>query len=579
MKRIVIRLFLISMFFIIIIGIKKNVNANSINSIEMNITVYNTGNASVTEVWHCVSTSGTEWFKSYYNLGKSKITNLSVYTKNKKYETLDSWNPNASKEEKLYKCGLNKVKNGIEICWGKDFSYDEKYTISYNISNFIAELKDCQMIYWTLIPPIQLDNKGNVKIKIHYYKNVSEEVNVWGYGYNGGTCIVKGQDIIMESKDNLSNNEYMTILAKFPSGTFSTQNKLNHKFEHYYKMAEKSPITQSKKSNNYVWFYLIITSVFIGIAICIFFIIKACKKGISDINSTSRYGFRYGELGKLNNEKEYFRDIPCEGDILRSYYIAYQYRLVSDMRIGDLIGAIVLMWLKDGKIKIEKKENTSLIFKDKINTNNSTLTELYNMIYKASKNGILENNEFEEWCVTNCDQIFKWFDNILKEQRDKLILKGLITTKKGFFSKEYYATPELKRMAVELKGLKDFLNDYSLIKEKDAMQVVLFEEYMIYASLFGIANQVTNQFKDLYPKVIINSKYISYDNIFDLEDYVTKGIRKSISSLTQARYGSDDNYIHFNYNSRSGGFSSGGGSFRSGGGGGSFGSGGGIGSR
>ena len=249
------------------------------------------------------------------------------------------------------------------------------------------------------------------------------------------------------------------------------------------------------------------------------------------------------------------------------------------MRIGDLIGAIVLMWLKDGKIKIEKKENTSLIFKDKINTNNSTLTELYNMIYKASKNGILENNEFEEWCVTNYDQIFKWFDNILKEERDKLILKGLITTKKGFFSKEYYATPELKRMAVELKGLKDFLNDYSLIKEKDAMQVVLFEEYMIYASLFGIANQVTNQFKDLYPKVIINSKYISYDNIFDLEDYVTKGIRKSISSLTQARYGSDDNYIHFNYNSRSGGFSSGGGSFKSGGGGGSFGSGGGIGSR
>lgn len=43
----------------------------------MDIFVDDNGNAQVTEVWNCKTNQGTEVYHPYYNLGSSKISNLS----------------------------------------------------------------------------------------------------------------------------------------------------------------------------------------------------------------------------------------------------------------------------------------------------------------------------------------------------------------------------------------------------------------------------------------------------------------------------------------------------------------------
>ena len=58
--------------------VSKIVDANSIDSISMDIYIDNSGNASVTEVWSCYTNQGTEVYHPYYNLGNSVISNLSV---------------------------------------------------------------------------------------------------------------------------------------------------------------------------------------------------------------------------------------------------------------------------------------------------------------------------------------------------------------------------------------------------------------------------------------------------------------------------------------------------------------------
>ena len=86
------------------------------------------------------------------------------------------------------------------------------------------------------------------------------------------------------------------------------------------------------------------------------------------------------------------------------------------------------------------------------------------MMHVASKDGILENKEFETWCKRSYEKILNWFDDILEEQRTSLVADGLIQYEEaGFWGKKYSATDELKNEAMKLAGLKKFLLEYTLI--------------------------------------------------------------------------------------------------------------------
>ena len=57
----------------------------------MDIFVDQNGDAYVTEIWKCNVTEGTEVYHPYYNLGNSKIKDLSVSDGGKQYKTLSNW--------------------------------------------------------------------------------------------------------------------------------------------------------------------------------------------------------------------------------------------------------------------------------------------------------------------------------------------------------------------------------------------------------------------------------------------------------------------------------------------------------
>ena len=51
----------------------------------------------------------------------------------------------------------------------------------------------------------------------------------------------------------------------------------------------------------------------------------------------------------------------------------------------------------------------------------------------------------------------------------------------------------------ELLGLKRYLLDFSLLAERDVKETFLWQEYMVYAALLGVAKQVMEQLRRLYP--------------------------------------------------------------------------------
>ena len=537
----------------------KTVSANSINRISMDIFVDSNGNANVTETWNCYSNQSTEIYHPYYNLGNSEITNLSVSMDSTQFETLSSWDTSASFDEKAYKAGINRVSNGVELCWGISEYGTNIYTVNYTITNFVSNLTDSQMIYWTLIPYDFSDSISQVFINISSDLYFPSSIDVWGYGNEGGTAYVDNGTITMTSEGTLNRNEYMTILVKLPSGTFNTKNNLNQNFEYYYNLAEEG-VNRNETVENTV---ITILPFIIFIIIMVFAIVT------SKLGSSQEQRLNFENNGnKLPKTKDipYFRDIPCNKDLFQAFFIGYQFKIVK--KRTDLLGSVILKWVRDKKVTLKKDEGKSskmsIILNEELisSLEDEDEQKLYKMFFEASKDGILEDSEFTKWCNTNYSKILGWFDTIIDKEKDKLVKDGLLLEKPKtlFKSAKYTVTPELRQQALNIAGLKKYLNDYTLISEREAPDVVLFEDYLILAQMFGIADKVAENFKKLYPDLITETNFYSYDNINFVHIYAVH----AMTSAHSAHYAAASRY-----SGGGGGFSVGGG------GGGSFGGGGG----
>ena len=573
MKKNLFKILFLFLFLIFLVNINKIVEANSISKISMDIYVDDSGNAQITEVWNCYTNEGTEVYHPYYNLGSSEITNLTVSENNTLYDTLYSWDTSGSLSSKAYKCGINEISNGVELCWGISKYGNHTYTVKYNISNFVSSLTDSQMIYWTLIPYDFSSPIGGVYIKIHTNFNISDSTDVWGYGNYGGTAYVYNGYIEMQSDGRLDTDEYMTILVKFPKGTFNTSSNINHDFNYYYDMAEEGSTAYNSSQTPFSRFLNFIFSIFSFLISFVPIIIILVIAAISGKKNTINFG---PEGKKFSKDTPYFRDIPCNKDLFRAYYIATEYGINS--KKTDLLGSIILNWVKKSIVQMDKQESGTIFKKESDviilnNTDSSQITnsferKLFNMLYEASKDGILEGKEFEKWCRNHYSKILDWFDDIIKDEKNKLISEGLITQEEkkilGIFrTKVYTATAQLRQEAKQIYGLKRYLLDYTLIPDRQAIEVELFEEYLIFAQMVGIAKQVAKEFKELYPDVIEQSSFDSYDTIIFINTYSNRGMTAASTAKSRAE----------SYSSGGGGFSAGGGgggSFGGGGGGGGF---------
>ncbi len=437
------------------------------------------------------------------------------------------------------------------------------------------------MIYWNLFPHDFSLEPENVSIVIRSDFRYEDTLDVWGYGKYGAPCYVYDGRIEMTSDGVISSDEYLTILVKFPKGTFQTSNVLDNDFAYYHDMAEDGAVNYQDHSNHsgfsLIFFLIALFTIIINVFVWGFIIVTSVVSASKGNNFSIGKKVSFGNVGnKVRKDVAYFRDIPCNKDIYRAYWVAIHYNLVKKKE--DFLGAILLKWLYSGNIQIEKVENKSILKKKTLNNviflkRPDTIElegQLYDYMYEASIDGKLESNEFKKWCNKNYSKIFKWFDDVLEFENkmlvneEKAIIK-MVTTLKIFKHDVYEIDASMMREAEELAGLKKFLKEFTLIKEREPIEVNLWNEYLMYAQIFGIAEEVASQFKKLYPEVITDMDRMgyTYDDILFIHMISYRGMRSASSAKSRAE----------SYSSGGGGFSSGGGgggSFGGGGGGGGF---------
>lgn len=529
---------LILLFLVCLSGKVKA--TNSIKKITMDVFIESNGTASITEVWDTSLTSGTEGYKPYGNLGNSKITNFTVRDDSgRTYQTISNWKTNASFDSKAYQCGINKTSKSTELCWGISSYGSRTYTLNYKITNFINQYKDSQGIYFSFIPKQMDQNPGSVKVTISSAIPFSKDNSqIWAFGYPYGDIQFSNQKIILDSKGSLPSSHYMVGLVKIKNGTFHTTNKVSKTFDDVYQEAMrdvKDPNTKSSGSFSFFSLLAIPLMLLFNPIIWIIIVLLILKrKGFS---AYQRYGsFDFGPEGtRLPSSKEvsYFRDIPCQKDLYFAFWVITQYDIITeDTRNSGLLGAILLEWIRNGSATISKTKKGFFSFKDNNYAidltqvqpgQNQVENKLISMLKKASgSNEILEAKELEKWCKKNYATINYWFKEVITYETKILESSGFITktTKEvpGMFGKTrtvvtQHAQPSIRNSAIELIGLKKFLLEYSMIDRKEAIEVHLWEEYLIFAQLLGIADKVEEQFSKLYPDFHevsrINTDYVS----------------------------------------------------------------------
>lgn len=542
--------------------------ANTIYSIDITAVLDEYGNAKITEVWDMSVDKGTEVYKPMGSLGNSEISNFHVSENGKRYNYQTNWNTSGTLDTKRNKNGINYTSSGIELCWGMGSYGRHTYTLTYDVSDIIYNVDDAQVLYWKFVNDSMNPAPKTFTVTVKGPNYYEDTLDVWGYGYKGYAYVDNGV-ISMSSVENryFTSDEYAVLLVKYPLETFKTDNYISdyHTFNDFYEKAEEGTFDYdygNKLSvSSVISVILTIVFSFLPYIIVLFVIVKTQKR--------TKYIKTNIDNKNINN----FRDIPCNKDLFKAYFLSNVYKL--NRKKEDLLGAVLLKWLKVGKIKIVKQKKKKLLGEKEviaIDLGNCTFDttyeqSLYDMMVVASKDRILEENELKKWCSSNYSKFFKWFDKVEHSIRDEYVNSGhIIVTERGklFKTKEYILDQYLYEEAVKLAGLKKYLKEFSLIKKKEPIEVMLWEEYLIFAQVFGIAKEVAKQFKTLYPELIENNNYgFDYVNIMWIDSISSH----SISSASSARSAAQ------NYSSGGGGFSSGGG------GGGSFGGGSGGGCR
>lgn len=555
-------------FTLVLFLLPSIILANEINNIDMDIYVDNNGTAHVTEKWTVKAKNNTEFYKQYKNLNESSITNYKVNMNGKNFELVD-WNINASFEEKAYKYGYNYIYDGVELCFGISNYGNNNYTLSYDITNFIYNTSDnYQLAYWNLIQPSS-DMIDNVNIKIHSDFKYSDTLDVWGYGKYGAPCYVYDGVIEMTSEGAIGSSEYMTILVKFPANSFNTTATMNNDFNYYLDMANEGATPYKHKNNNRILSAIAeALPIVLGIGLPLIVIILR-----SMLHKKKKYGYKNNKtIDKANTPL--FREIPCNKDM---YYanclVSLNDKLYKEYQETNIFGAIILKWVKENKVTF--KVDPKGIFNKDSGTMDLTLNptfddplekELFDIMYSASKDGILEPKELENWCDNHYTKFFDLFKRINKREIEKLKANNHIYIRTNNNECKYKNVMDdtIYEDSIQLYGLKKYFDEFTKIDTKEVIEVHLWDEYLMFAYIFGIANRVAKQLKDLYPEVL-NDPNVNFD--YSTLMYIDHISYNSVHAASVAMSRAES------YSSGGGGFSSGGG------GGGSFGGGGSMGSR
>ena len=613
-----------SLIFIILGTVKSNAGSLYLNKLEFEAQINEDGSMKVIETWNIDITNTNTLYKTFKTDSSkySEIENVTVYELKNRKESLiktDEW---AYHVQKGYYYGTENQDGDFEIGWGVglDNSSEKRiYQVEYTVKDAITKYNDYAELYWQFIgKDFEIDAERIYGV-IYLPTNVQNEndIKVWGHteGLNGTINPIETNRVEFYINEFIS-GRYVEVRTLFPTEQITSTKRIKNTeiLDSAVKEETKWADEANKRRERQEWLNEnagnIIMVIYIGInLICILIWGRKFIKHIKKNKEIEKY--------KPTIDIEYFREIPDEKATPGEAYRLMNERVSKYMpqTFGKVFSATILDLTLKGYIEIsqsknEKGKDVTEIKILKEADGNLKEEEKYSLdfIKKAGKGkAIFTLKDLEKYIKNHPTETENLLNKSFEKAERQLINEGIIDEKMKKESEKYrniqmsyifviimiafsgliiFVIPLIlfilnaimcgkiaKKINVltqkgidqqaEWKGLKEYMEDFSLLKEREVPELVIWEKFLVYATAFGIAEKVIKQLKIIYPNFdemsngLVTYSYMNLMMTTDFSNSFSHAISSSINSSMSSTYSSG---------SGSGGGFSGGGGFGGGGG-------------
>lgn len=488
--------------------------------VDISVALKADGSAEICETWDLELSEGTEFSLVRENLGDMVISDLSVQDETGLvFVNEGSWNVNRSLSEKAGRCGILRKSDGCEICWGLGSYGRHTYHVRYTMTNVIESLDDYDALHLQLVSPGIRPRIRNARVNIYADGRELNDVvsRIWGFGFEGTTGFEDGQIVVETEEPFTSNQNSVIVLARFDKGMFSPgsvqrisfQDKLDEAFEG----SSYGQYLKDQKRNNILEVLFMAISLFFLV-----FVIWAIRRSIRNRNLKMFGVKKIKEIG-------YERDLPFDGNLFATRYIYTKCgRILPESAIAS---AIILRMVKNGQISLteDARGKVLLSFAGKdLESLTKSERDLYEMIREAAgSDGILQDKEFSRWSRRHAERVTAWSKGLDGEGAQYIREKGYVQ------NKAY--SPDGQMNARRAIGFRNYLNDFTLLSERKSAEVALWHDYIVFAALYGIADKVAKELKDIDPKAFeaaVGYDYVTMHRLVYLSDHMGASITNTI---------------------------------------------------
>lgn len=490
------------------------------------------------------------------NVTVTDITNGSSNLLNKQ----NQWSYHMPKGN--YFGGINE-DNEFEIAWGVGLEDEEEtrvYEISYQVKDVVSKYSDYGELYWQFVgKDFEIDAKnitGTIYLPSHAQQQ--EDIKVWGHTEDlNGEIHVTNTNKIEFTINKFRSGRYIEIRTLFPENMLGTiergedKPRLNQVVEEETTWANQANAKRKMKETTKT-----ILAIVINIVASILTIF-----GIRSIIKSSR---KIKKLKKIEPSQKltYFREIPRKdctpaqavllitkqiegfnnsivlGRIFSATLLQLNLKKIIDFMVKEKEITIKILGQEPQGLAQEEQVIFQYLKKATIKTNNEiTIKNLEQYIKKSSSSQILKlGNDIDTLTVETLYQ--KGLAS--KEGRTKKIeLLGMIIGSGvsipfmiiGLVVSMVLGVPAIAILLLILtviiqlimfcvvssktnvltqegvdeqekwKGLKKYMEDFSMLDKREIPEVTIWEEFLVYATAFGIADKVLKQLKIVYPNI------------------------------------------------------------------------------
>ena len=519
-----------------------------VHDVDITVRLDRSGTAHITEIWDVDVQTGTEWYLVQNNLGAIEIRDLAVSDETgKTYLREDVWDTHRTIEAKAGRCGLVYKDDGdYEICWGTGSYGHHRFTVSYTMTHFVKGLSDGNAFNHQFVAEGLSSPPQHVRVVIEKTAEgdsatafTPQNTGIWAFGFEGDIHLVNGQ-IVAQTRMPLDEDGSVIVMARFDNDLFMPTDQRDESFEvmknralegSSYKEEGDETVTLVGLTlligsgllffiftllNGSTWkriFYtallspVCMTTIYFSVkwweyllaGIVVLFVVGAVVYVILELAGVTSARPVYG----MRRVTGWCRDIPLGGDLIAAHYVLNEATPLWGRSEKHLIEALLLRFIHLGLIRISQRpdeKRPTLSFGDEKPSESEFMNDVEYRLYKimraaAGKDLILQPQEFSKWAKDkeeNGMRLYRWI-KATKTYGEKTFDRNGAMLNNRF-------TRRGREMARTVPEFRNYLNDFSLINERQAREVALWDDYLMFASLFGIADKVEKEFKALSPE-------------------------------------------------------------------------------